>query len=434
MAARPDQLSNLKPTAKAQTGRLRLGAWDALTVDYNPDDVGLAEYKQAIRRSATARFAYRFGRGNVARRLGEYTNDETAVEEWVRENVMPAVECAAKQLLSAWYYGVMLAEPVWDTSTGDLTLKRIRVTDPENFWGGEPVRDKATREIIGWRGITGDPVKFFGRTGIREVIHWSFDSEFDNAWGDPVARRLYPHYFRLSNLLKWEAVGAEVSALRRIIVHSNGDESGNQAVCDALGQLGTNGAVTVPPEVTSVQELSGGFSGGSPYSEPLERDVVGIFASFYMPPLMLKEAQFGTRAQATTQLEAWLGVETEIAEELADDVIVAQIIRPAIDMQFGPNAATGELAIRDPSPPDRAQWASIVQALTTTGYLDPTSQEHIEWVGELFEIPMEERERNSDSLPLLDRQQAQREQQLQQAQQNGKGKPEQVPTAEGRVK
>jgi len=366
-------------------------AYSRLKLEYNGSDLTLTDMERMLTRSAVVRYAYDYLRTNVAGRIGAYSHPDPAVEEWVNDRIMPAVTDAIPEMMSAIPYGCMLAEPIYTIGGDDIELARVHVALPDDWWSGKPTRDE-TGAVTGWRLVDGRQVDFESETGARQIVHWAYGSMFDSAWGDPVLRRAYPEEWTLRSLRMMEAVGAETTAIPRVLLRTHGSAVGEGqpgSVTDRIEQAGSNAIIEVPAsEVQDITQLAGGFSSGSPFDEPIRRCVVGIFAAFYQPALIHTEAQYGTRAQASTAYEAWMRTETSIADELADDVILRQVILPALKLRFGAGLDQGAVIIRDAVPPDLQQWGGILSQLYMAQILDPRDPEVRRWAAEMFGLPV----------------------------------------------
>lgn len=355
----------------------------------NPDDLTLDNYLQVMQRSAVARYAYSSLQSNVRRRLGGYTHEDTRIEEWVNFEVLPAAMQAVGGLLSAVPYGNVLAEPVWVPGDGAIRLHRVKVAHPTIWWDGEVERDELF-DVVRWTRF-GDPaIELYNAARVRQIVQWSRGGDFDNAWGDPALRRIYPAYKLLANYIKWEGIGSETHAIPRTIIRHNGDTDEGDAYVTAFNELGANAAVALPAgSVTDITELSGKFTGDA-FDTQIRRVTGWIFMCFNLTMLPHMESQYGTRAQADTQAETEDAPEVLLTKDLAEQVLEDQIIRPGIEMQFGQNVPAGALSVIETDPPTLASWAAILQQLWSMGVVDATSEEFLTWLGERFDLPMAE--------------------------------------------
>lgn len=356
--------------------------------EFNPDDIGLRDYDNAVLRSSAVRFAYDYMRLNVARRFGALRHEDERAQEWLEQQVEPACRRALGPLLSAQYYGNVLADQIWEPVEGEaaIRLDEVKPALPDLWWSGQPQRDER-RKVIGWKLSDGSTVPFANEAGQRQVVQWAPADE-RSAFGDPVARRVIGHYIGLVDCLKRELIGADAAAMPRIIFPRRDEEQGTEYTTSYF-QLGQMGAMAIDEEhVQLVKELSAGFSGGSPFNDPIRRHQTGIFASFYEPPLIHAEAEFGTRAQAGTQLEAWIGTETALAEALRDDCLIPQVLLPGLRMQFGPRVPAPTWELTPERPVNRLEEAQIFQAAALTGFVDAAMEDQAEEFQERVGIPM----------------------------------------------
>lgn len=392
---------------------LDLGRWESMWHDDTYDglkDVSLGDAVRMMRKGSIVRHAFEFGSQNVQRRFGEYQNtDRPDIEDDVRERVMPAVMRSLGGLMTAWYFGAALAEPVYDLSDGLPRLHTIRTAHPDKWWDGRPHRDEALGDIDAWEMPGKGRVEFFNEMGIRQLVLARWGSDFDSPRGDGCVNRVWPHDRAVREMYKDEAIGANVAALHRIIMQGNSDDP--DALCAAYTKLANLGAMYLPAqEVEQITQLTGDFGGGSPFEDPIRRHVVGIYLGFFQPSLIHTEAQFGTRAQASVQLEGWIGAETALTEWLIDQVVMYQVIAPYVAMRWGVGSPIGDIPVRDPAPPELAQWATILTSLFTAGVFDPLDVTQLRWARQRFEMPTDDLDNLADGvrLPNLDAGQEQR--------------------------
>lgn len=363
--------------------------WARIAADgANPSEVTVDRLKRMLRMSALVRFAYEDLRRSIIGRIGTYQNPERPdIAEDVTATLLPVIRRDGANLLSALYYGMVLAEPVWQTAGGRLSLLRLHCADPEDWWDGQPERDPATGQITGWARVGGvERVAFFGRGGTRQVIHWQFGGDFDSAWGDGCGQRAYGHDLYLRQLYQWEGIGSEVAALPRLLpLCQSGDEATLEAVAQSLQALGAKTAVALnKSQVDSVQVIAGAFDSGSPFNDPIQHHKAGIATAFMRRPLAQMESQFQTRAATATQRDADLDLETSLTEQFRDEVLLPQLIAVYLRLQYGPDAPIGTLTIEPAVPPDPIAWAGAFADLCdrAPGLLVPNHDPHRAQVSE----------------------------------------------------
>jgi len=384
---------------------LDLGRWEGMWHDDELDglrDVPLSEATRMLKKGSVTRSAYEFGSQNIQRRVGTYRNtDRPDIELDVQQRVMPALMKSLRGLMTAWYYGAALAEPVYDLRDGMPRLHTVRTAYPSQWWDGKPHRDETLGEIDAWEMSGGKRVEFYNQLGIRQVVMARHGSDFDSPRGDGCVNRAYGHDRALREMYKDEAIGANIAALHRLVIQGNADDP--DAVCAAYAQLANLGVMYLPTrDAETVTQLSGDFGGGSPFEDPIRRHVVGIYLSFSQPSLIHMEANFGTRAQAGVQFEGWIGTETAMTEWLIDDIAIPQVIAPYIAMRWGPDAPAGDIPVRDPAPPDLHVWSQIYMNTHASGIFDPLDVTQLRAARERFEMPTDDLDNIADGVRLPD--------------------------------
>lgn len=385
------------PPTVPQTVRLGADAYRGLIPGvYNPDDIGLAEYER-MRRDTSVKLAYRYVCRSTRRRIGAYRHERPEVQDWATTYVMPTVMRDCQRLQTALYYGVAVAAPRYHLVGSELALAEVDICHPSRYWYGRGfMRDDSGQLASLDIAPLGHVPVLSPETGERQLVVYSSDGDFDSPWGEPAAKAAYPFWFIKTRLIGFEAMGAErhglgtaVFGVRDDLPTAEGQPRPSQAYCDAWADMGTAAAMAIDAEDT-LSVVTPGWQTTSPFDGIIRRLDASIFNAFYLPYLMLAEANFGTRAQASVALEAYLAAETDMAEELADQVLIDQIIGPAVRARFGPGTESGDLPIRDASPPDREAWARILAMLSQSGVFDATIEEQLKWAGNLFELPVDE--------------------------------------------
>lgn len=363
---------------------------------YNPADVDLDTLERMRVRDPIVKFASRFLTRSVRRRFGGYTNDDDRVRDYVDKFIMPSTMKGLSGVQTAIYFGVSVTQPQYELIGGTLGLKRLYTVHPSRYWSGRGFhRGQETGDVDqveispqGWVPIV-DP-----DTRVRNLVVYTSDDDFDNPWGNGAARQAYTAWYIKHRLQAFEAIGLEKHGLPTAIFQTAGvaaaadGASPGQQYVDRWKDMASEAAMAIDSQ-DQVDVISPAWTGSGPFDNAIRRLDAYLFNSFFIPYLLTSESQFGTRAQASIALEAYLMAETDFAEELAD-LVVQQVIRPAVTLQFGPNAPFGDIPIRDAQPPDRAQWANIVTSLASVGVFDPEVEEQLRWAGELFEVPMDD--------------------------------------------
>jgi len=374
----------------ADGGEFRsLAAYSTYMTDrYQATDVQLGTYKDMLLRDPTVSFANNFVTRSVARRIGEYVDDRDNVAEWVNRQVMPAVRRDLRCIQSAIYYGLAIAQPRYGDVDGELGLLELVGCDPQRFWSGERFKRNADTGELETVQIDGPGVvPFYNAQGVRQIVHYASGDAFGSPWGRPAARTAYTAYWIRKRLEGFEGIGLEKHGVGTAFFKSDDPDRLKQYVADWVA-AGSESAFGIDRQDEYTIEKPG-WQVNSPYSPAIARLNGYICFAFGLPPLTVVEANFGTRAQASVALEAYVMAETDHAERLAD-VVLNQVIEPAVYLRFGKSKGAHSLPVTASSEPDLEVMSRVLMALSTAGAFDPASEDQLRWVGRKFGLPVDD--------------------------------------------
>jgi len=365
-----------------------LAAYSTYMTDrYQASDVSLQTYLDMIRRDPIVSFADGFVQRSVARRIGEYTDEREDVAEWVNAKVLPAVRRDMRGLQSATYYGAAIAQPRYGMVDGEMGLTELFVCHPNRWWYGRFYRNEETGEVEAVDVTGPGRVPFYNEQGARQIVHHTCGQAFGSPWGDPVARRVYTAWYIKRRLIAFEGIGLEKHGIGTAIFKTNDAADGAEYIA-AWSAAGAEAAMSMQTG-DEVQIVTPGWNINSPFAPVIARLDGYIFNAYGIPHLTLAEAQFGTRAQASVALEAYIMAETDTAERLAD-CLLNQVIEPAVAMRFGNIKTQHALPVTAASEPDREAVSRILLALGNAGAFDPRAEDQLRWVAREMEIPVDD--------------------------------------------
>lgn len=367
--------------------------------DYNPNSVPLGTLERMLRRDPHVAYAYTHLARSVRKRIGDYTNDDQRVADYVREHVLPTAQRHMSRLLKALFYGVAIAQPRYELAgDGALHLSELVGLSTHRFWDGPGFKrddvgrvDRVHIDTLGWVHLV-DP-----DSGVRQLIHYATGDHDGSPWGRSNAVTAYNSWFIKNGLDPAEAVGLERHATGTLVVQVGDDEvdeetgkTHSQQLAEAWAETGANAFMAVAgDDIPTLHQP--GWGAESPFAEPNRRKVAEILLAFGgQSALQSQETTTGTFAQSKSTQETFIGEETDLAEEVADGVLLDQVIAPAVWQQFGPRAPRGDLTIRDPAPPNLAEWAQIISTLEAAGFVSADSERHLRFVGERFGLAMDD--------------------------------------------
>lgn len=349
----------------------------------------IAEFTEMLTLDYGARQAHNFARNVVVNLIGDYQHPDERIQEFVRgalRNMRATWQYALRWLLTAQVYGFAAMEKIWGEA--NVAGRRAWVYEAlvpikhESLAYRGIVMDTPLaqpRELVQWRQYgEGSAVHIPG----AKVVHWSLDDTGDG-YGTPLGRAMLPLYrAKRSTQEAWQ-VAAKYRGYPQIYeVLPTGqlrDEHGQEVsymdmAAKTWEQVRSGGVVLRPalggewadqglPRVEVLQ----GASFGDEFSRLVDWVDRAYQLCLGIPALVQLEAQHATRAQSVVHMDAAKFGMLPLAEEFVESCLMRDVVRPLIEVNFGPQDDYGTFPCTIPI--DEQYVAQILTALSQAGFL-----------------------------------------------------------------
>jgi hypothetical protein len=365
VTTRTGQLSSLRPRWASQVP--------------NQADEKIKLYAEMLDNDADARQALDFFTNRVLNLIGEYSHDDEKLQEFVQQALgrINSYTQSLRWLLRAPILGFAVCEKVWRQQDGQwLYDAMIPVSTVSLSYDGIHMERALgqPKEVVQW-ARSGAPITIPG----DKVVHWAYQDAGDG-YGTPIARGTVQYYAAKKTLFGMYQIGMERLAEPLIyeVIPNTEVQVGTTPtpLADVLAETWKNaqgGSVQLRPTPMEWAEK------GIPRAEVLRAGEFGRqFLDFFdycfreyltalgIPPLVFMEAQFGTRAQSSVQADVADLAALPVAEEFVDNCLMRDVVKPLIEVNFGPQDDYGTFPVTLPM--NEAALASLVQTLSRAGY------------------------------------------------------------------
>lgn len=280
------------------------------------------------------------------------------IADFLRNEIVetPAFQTLPDMLVDGLSKGYSVVENIWDTSGGQWVPRRFEWRDPRIFqW------DRATRKELRlrWKGIEDgvplEPLKYLvhipllkmglpARNGLARVAAWSFMLKS----------------FSMRDWAQFLEVYGMPLRLGKYGMGSSADD--RRVLLQAVRNLGRDAAAIIPKDMEVDLVEAKGFS-----DKPFESNV--RFIDEQMSKLVIGKPGDGTGASKAGE-EVLDKVRSDIKKSDARDLsltLMQQMIRPVVDLNFGPQKRYPNVHFPIPERKDLQVWSNAVAQLVDRG-------------------------------------------------------------------
>ncbi|MCA0420792.1 MAG: DUF935 domain-containing protein [Proteobacteria bacterium] len=282
---------------------------------------------------------------------------DVEIADFLRNELVetPAFETLADQLVDGLSKGYSIVEMVWET--GSVWLPRQFIwRDQRLFQFDRETRKEFRLRVQGESdGVPLEPLKYLvhvpllkmglpGRNGLARVAAWSF-------------------MLKSFSMRDWAQFLEIYGMPLRLGKYGPGASADDKAVLlAAVRQLGRDAAAIVPQGMTIDFVEAKGFS-----DKPFESNA--RFIDEQMSKLVIGKPGDGTGASKAGE-EVLDKVRADIKKSDARDLMLTlagQLIRPVVDLNFGPQKAYPKVVLPIPERKDLQVWANAISSLVDRG-------------------------------------------------------------------
>lgn len=377
-----------------------------------PDNIGLDTYEKMVLTDETIAAGLEFITLSAISRLGEYVNeDRPDIQDFVRDNfegMRGSMALAVGDMLCALWAGFSITEIVLRHEGGRFWLESLDTLEPRSIvlhvvTDGGPGHGQVDMVHQWWgmpwqASIPGSKVIHFAnrRLGLKP----------GNPYGISRLKAAYKHWFLKDAMLAaWgltmERYGTpltfiETAGGNATVALSDGTQVSRTDYLDGLiGSLtNASGLVLQPGEKVTLAQAA--RSVGADFEALQQHCNKQMLRSLLVPILLLDNTDVGSYALGQKHFDLFLqGLEHLLLQ--VTEVLLEQLIRPLVEINFGPQASWGEFLTAPLQPEDLKMWSAIFLDLVNIGALFPGRRDDLNTVRSKFDLdPIEK-----DELPLL---------------------------------
>lgn len=284
---------------------------------------------------------------------------------------------AIVDLMDALLKGYAFAEIDWRVAPGRVSIARL-VHRPAPWFLPDRENPEAWRILSQASPATGEPLApnawILHRCRARSGSH-----DADQGLGAPIS---WAYLFKNYAVKDWVIFAQNYGAPIRVGTYPLGmAEEDRRALLNALRQLGVD-AAAIFPEGTKIELKEAGKTSSIDVYDRLVRWAEKGYAKAILgQTLTTEEGTSGSLALGQVHAEVRQDLVESDADQLGD-TLTAQLIRPLVDFQFGPQAAYPRFAFLTDPPEDLAKRAELYGKLGELGVEFPVQHVH-----EVFDIP-----------------------------------------------
>jgi hypothetical protein len=372
---RPMQRSRIQPGQRI--GRNILDVQQLLGWFQRPDNIGLETYERMVQTDETIAAGLEFVTLAAVSRLGEYVNeDRPDIQEFIRENfetMQGSLSEAVGNMLAALWAGFTVTEIVLREGGGWFWLEALETLEPSSVRlhvvdDGGP-RHGQVDKVYQWWG-TAWQVEIPG----EKVIHFC-NRRLGVRAGNPYGTS------RLKSVYKWWAL--------KILMPDGAVVSRADYLTELIDSMGTGtGMVLSPGEKVTLAQLS--RSVGDDFRALQDYCNRVMLRGILVPILLLDNTDVGSYALGQKHFDLFLlGLQHLLLQ--VTEVLLEQLIRPLIELNFGPQDNWGYFQTAPLEPEDLRIWSDIYANLANTGFVSAEYLPDRNAVRDLFGLdPIEE--------------------------------------------
>lgn len=344
--------------------------------------------------------------------IGGYTGPDERITAFIRA-MWGEMEGDLKSwifntIYDALWAGYAVTEAVWRPMQaqewqGRWGIAKLKALAPESFWPDGLECDK----LGNLTGVT----QFKGSSELEtridrsRTILWNYYADHGSPWGRKALEPAYMPWFVKRHVIwqfmprHFERFGSPllIGRVPRDLENETVTVDGRQLsvidyLTEKLAQCGNQAALAIyddPANPTSIEKIEASGQGASVYDTIWTKLDAAIAIGLLTPPLTFMDAQHQTKS-STGEHKSIAVMDPETAAQVfARRVLMERLIRPAIQLNFGPQEDYGTVEVEPFDDEDEQALASTVATLTSVGWLAPSNEEAKTWAAERLGIPRE---------------------------------------------
>jgi SPP1 gp7 family putative phage head morphogenesis protein len=288
---------------------------------------------------------------------------------------------------SAYGYGFSVSEKNFKTFeggpfAGKLGLASIKTRPPDSFDGGLLTDVHGNLETIQQQGQTR-----VIEIPIEKAIVYSYNSEFDNPYGNSDLRAAYRFYFAKDMIIKFWNIFLERFGMPLVVgTYEKGTSAPQRTKFKkVIKNLQAKTGITIP-KTMEMKFLEATRKGEAGYQDAIQEYNKSIARSVLIPDLMgFTDTKFGSRALGSEQGDVFSFILGFLKQEL-QEIIFEDIIRELIDKNFGPQERYPKLVFNPLSEDNKNEMTKLIIEAKAKGVIVMSDDDEAH-VREMLNLP-----------------------------------------------
>lgn len=376
----------------------------------NPDNISLDTYREMIRNDETVASASEYIKMSAMARLGEYQNEDEEIQDFVRENlrnIEGSWMSAVSEIMSAYDYGFSTTEKLYRYRDKKVWLRGLQTLIPTtvslDYHREGP--DKNKLKTIWQHHHAGHEVEI----PVDKVVHFPFNGAFGNHYGESRLKAAYPNWYIKKRLVKAGGIAMERFGTPLAIGNTEsttpitvGGTSGTQmspvqALAKNLDCLGSRGSMATGGKTTVTIHYPPPGCGESILNQIAYHNKM-IYRALGLPSLIADHGDTGSYSLGKQHYKLFTLILEKLLYELCE-VLISQLIRPLIELNFGPQEHYGEFAIESFDTEEAKALAEYFAILADKGFIDAEDIDELNMVRSQLGLKPREQEDLQPSEP-----------------------------------
>ena len=377
-------------------------------VYYNPDNITLPTYELMYNTDETVFSGIEFLTMAAIARLGEYTNEDEEKEDFVKAElarVPGGFPAKVADVMTACPFGFSLTEIVWRLKGRRVGLADLQTLHPStlhlDLHRSGPLKNRPRVAYQFFRGEKQTVIP------LNKAILYSHGATFGNAYGVSRLKRAYKSWFIKDLILQaWglccERYGTpymvgKASAQGQVQINGK-QRNAIDHMMDVMDSMagGQGSAVIGREDIIEIIYAASGY--GQDFEALVAYCNKMIYRALGLPSLIADHGNTGSYSLGKQHFKLFILVLEKILFEVID-VLIEQLVRPLIEMNFGPQEDCGTFNVEEFEEEDAKVLAETAQILTQTGYMSAEKLDDVNAVRERQGLPLWEEEDIAPSAP-----------------------------------
>ncbi len=368
----------------------------------NPDSIGVDTYEKMYLMDETVASGIDYLVLSVMSRLGPYEHEKQEIADFVNkcfEQMDGNLVLAVQEILTAIWAGYSATEIVYKADKGKIWLDYLATYHPRTVWFNvDRNTGRLTDEgVLQWRVFIGAPVPI----PTDKCIIYTHQKRFGNHYGNSSLKRVYKNWLLKDALLKSWATALDRFAVPLIgatVPDQDMDDPDNEGrrvtaleyTLRILSNLNAKSALAFL-QGTDVKALTNHTGEvGKNFLDAVQYYNKMIYRGLLVPPLVMDEGtNTGSYAMGKAHFDVYQSTVNNLRQNITE-VLLEQLVRRLIEINFGPQDDYGSFADVEQSPDDLQIFSDIFDKMVNRGLFEPEDREDFMWMRSKFGAPERE--------------------------------------------